>query len=465
MTEPKRLRDLDPGFLQRYNLHGPRYTSYPTAPEWGEEVGHEALAEHLDATRRGSAGRPLSIYVHLPFCITHCSFCACNVIISPKMEAVSDPYLDQVEREADLYAARLNTGRLVIQLHWGGGTPTYLNPEQLRRTHGIVTRRFRLGQGAEQSIEIHVNWTSDEKLRTLAELGFNRLSMGVQDFDETTQAAINRFQTFERTAEIVGLARKLGFKGINFDLVYGLPHQTPESFGRTIEQVLALRPDRLAVYNFAFLPGRLAHQRGLDELTLPSLEAKMEIFLDAHDRFMGAGYRYIGMDHFALPDDELARAYDEGTMQRNFMGFTTRAGADMAALGVSSIGYLDGLFVQNVKKLTKYGEALAVEEFPVERGKLLSADDHLRRDVIGQLMCRDHIDKREIEGRHGVVFDEYFAEELGRLKPMVDDGLLTLSEESLDVTFLGRLLVRNIAMVFDAYLKRPGGKRMFSRTI
>jgi oxygen-independent coproporphyrinogen-3 oxidase len=465
MPEIPRLHDLAPEFLQRYNLVGPRYTSYPTAPEWTDAVDADALERHLAATRDASPARPLSLYLHLPFCITHCTFCACNVIISSKMEAVSDPYLDRMEREVGLYADRIDTARPAVQLHWGGGTPTYLNPVQLRRAHAMVADRFRLVGDAEQSIEIHVNWTSDEKLRTLAELGFNRLSMGVQDFDDKTQAAINRFQTFERTREIVGLARELGFKGINFDLVYGLPHQTVASFGRTIDRVLELRPDRLAVYNFAYLPGRLAHQRGLDPETLPAAEEKLTIFLDAHDRFLAAGYRYIGMDHFALPDDELALAYDEGTMQRNFMGFTTRAGADMLAFGVSSIGFIDGLFVQNVKKLTAYEAALGEERFPVARGKRLTPDDALRRDVIGRLMCRDHVDKRAIEREHGIAFDEYFADELDRLRPMIDDGLLSVSEDALDVTFLGRLLVRNIAMVFDAYLKDPAKKRTFSKTL
>jgi oxygen-independent coproporphyrinogen-3 oxidase len=465
MPEWQRLRDLDPAFLRRYDLHGPRYTSYPPVPQWNETIDADALERHLAATRERSADRPLSIYVHLPFCITRCSFCACNVIVSPKMEEVSDPYLDQLEQETEMYARRLDSRRPVVQLHWGGGTPTYLSPDQLRRAHAITVSRFRLADDAEQSIEIHVNWTSDEHLRALAELGFNRLSLGVQDFDERTQAAINRFQTHERTRAIVELARALGFQGINFDLVYGLPHQTAASFADTIDKVIDLKPDRLAVYNFAYLPGQLAHQRALDPATLPPPEEKLRIFLEAHDRFIEAGYRYIGMDHFALPNDELARAYDEGTMQRNFMGFTTRAGADLIAMGVSAIGGIDGLYVQNVKKLPRYRRALAAGRFPVERGFLLSRDDRIRRDVIGGLMCRDHIDKREVEARHGIVFDEYFAEELRRLTPMLEDGLLTVSADSLDVTFLGRLLVRNIAMVFDAHLKRPGKERVFSKTI
>jgi oxygen-independent coproporphyrinogen-3 oxidase len=289
----------------------------------------------------------------------------------------------------------------------------------------------------------------------------------VQDFNEKTQTAIRRSQDPARTSRIIELARESGFTGINIDLVYGLPYQTAATFAETVDRVLDLRPDRLAVYNFAYLPHLMPHQRAIEAATLPAGEEKFQIFLTAHDRFTAAGYRYIGMDHFALPGDELARAFDEGTMQRNFMGFTTRAGADLVGLGVSSIGSIGGAFAQNVKKLPRYGAALAAGEFPTERGLLLSDDDLVRRDVIGGLMCRDHVDKREIEARHGIVFDEYFKDELARLEPLIKDELLTVGAEALDLTFLGRLFVRNIAMVFDAYLRRPrdGKGPTFSRTL
>lgn len=468
INDTRRLRDLDPAFLGRYNLVGPRYTSYPTAPEWSESVGAESVGGHLDAQRQDSPEHPLSIYMHLPFCIEHCSFCACNVIISSKMEQVSEPYLDLLEREAELWAGRIDTRRPVVQFHWGGGTPTYLTPGQLRRVHGMIARRFNIVPGAEQSIEVHVTWTSDEQMRTLAELGFNRISMGVQDFNERTQEAIHRRQTYERTRRLIELARELGFQGVNVDLVYGLPHQTVETFADTVEKVLEMRPDRLAVYNFAFLPEKLAHQRSIDASTLPRGEDKFKIFLEAHDRFTGAGYRYIGMDHFALPEDELARAFDEGTMQRNFMGFTTRAGADLVGMGVSAISSLSGLYAQNVKKLTHYREAIEAGRFPTERGLLLSREDLLRREVIGGLMCRDHVDKREIEEKFGIEFDMAFWSEIERLQPMVKDELLSLGPDSLDLTFLGRLFVRNIAMIFDGYINRPRvgkGPIMYSRTL
>lgn len=467
INNPFRLRDLDPFFLDRYNLTGPRYTSYPTAPVWRAIDGEGRVATHLDHLSENKTDQPLSIYMHLPFCRERCSFCACNVIVSSKNEAISEPYLAQLDREAELYARHVDTRRPVAQLHWGGGTPTYLTPDQLRRTHEMVARRFNLAHDAEQSIEIHVNWTSDEQVRLLADLGFNRLSIGVQDFNERTQSAIGRHQSVQRTRQIVDLARELGFKGINFDLIYGLPHQTPESFSATIDQVLEMAPDRLAVYNFAFLPDRLPNQRAIDPATLPTGAQKFRIFLEAHDHFAAEGYRYIGMDHFARPGDELARAFDEGTMQRNFMGFTTRAGADLLGMGVSAISSIDGLYAQNVKKLPAYAQALEAGQFPTDRAMALSPEDRLRRDVIGGLMCRDHVDKGEIEREHGIVFDDHFADELGRLAPMVADDLLAISPDALDLTFLGRLFVRNIAMVFDAYLKQPGegGRPQFSRTL
>jgi oxygen-independent coproporphyrinogen-3 oxidase len=465
INDTRRLRDLDRSFLERYDLVGPRYTSYPTAPEWREEVGSARVREHLEAERARGSHRPLSIYMHLPFCIEHCTFCACNVIVSTKMEAVSDPYLTLLDREADLYAAHIDTSRPVTQFHWGGGTPTYLSCDQLRRAHGFVASRFNLASEAEQSIEIHVSWTSDEQMRVLAGLGFNRISMGVQDFDPKIQEAIGRRQTYERTAEIIRLAHELGFKGINCDLVYGLPYQTAESFGATVDRILDLRPDRLAVYNFAFLPGRLAHQRPIDPATLPAGEEKFRIFLEAHDRFVAAGYRYIGMDHFALPEDELTQAFDQGTMQRNFMGFTTQAGTDLLGLGVSAISSVTNLFAQNVKKLPAYERAIREGQFPTERGLLLDAGDRLRRDVIQGLMCRDRVDKRAIEAAHGIVFDEYFAPELERLAPLVADELLDVRGDALSLNFLGRLFVRNIAMVFDAYLNRAGSQHQFSRTL
>lgn len=461
-----RLRDLDPAFLDRYNLIGPRYTSYPTAPQWTEAIGAAALRKHLRMTRADCAGRPVSIYVHVPFCIERCSFCACNVIATPKMDAVSEPYLATLEQEAALWAEHMDPTRPVVQFHLGGGTPTYLAADQLARLHEIVSRRFRLAPDAEQSIEIHVTWTSDEQIEALARLGFNRISLGVQDFNARTAAAIKRRQDFARTRDVVETCRALGFSGINFDLIYGLPQQTAESFGETIDRVIELRPDRLALYNFAYLPSRQPNQRAIDPATLPDGAEKFKIFLAAHDRFVSAGYRYIGLDHFALPEDELSRALDGGTMQRNFMGFTTRAGADLIAMGVSGISSIAGLDVQNHKKLRPYERAIDVGEFAVERGLMLTRDDLIRRDVIAAIMCRDVIDKGEIETRFNIRFDDYFADEIARLAPLAADELLAIDANSIRLTFLGRLFARNVAMIFDAYLKKPGAKSVtYSRTL
>lgn len=467
VNETGRLRDLDREFLRRYDMLGPRYTSYPTAPEWNDSIGPREFADHLRAIKNDWQGRPLSIYVHLPFCVEHCLFCACNVIISTKMREVSDPYLAHLEREIEMHAALNAPARPVTQFHWGGGTPTYLDCEQIERLHGMIASRFNLAPDCETSIEVHPPVTTDEQIRALAALGFNRLSMGVQDFNEATQRAINRIQTYERTGEITELARSLGFTGINYDLVYGLPHQTEETFGESMEKVLTLSPDRLALYNFAFLPDRLAHQRAIDPATLPSPETKLRIFLQAHDRFIEAGYRYIGMDHFAKPTDELAIALEAGALHRNFMGFTTRAGADMVSMGVSSISSVDRVYAQNVKKLTRYAEMIGAGQLPVERGLRLSDDDAIRRRVIGDLMCRGGVSKSEIGAEFGVDFDAYFAEEWDRLAPLAADELLTLGPDSIELTFLGRLLSRNAAMIFDAYLarERAGKRPTFSRTL
>lgn len=468
VNETQRLRDLDASFLQRYDLVGPRYTSYPTAPEWKESVGSAEFAAHLARVKNDWHGRPLSIYLHIPFCEEHCTFCACNVIISPKKHEVSDPYLRQLEREVELHGSLNDPDRPVTQFHWGGGTPTYLDCDQLRQTHEMIASRFNLQPGCEKSIEIHVSVTSNAQLETLAALGFNRISMGVQDFNERTQIAINRHQSYERTREITELSRSLGLKGINYDLVYGLPYQTEATFADSIDRVLTLRPDRIALYNFAFLPDRLAHQRTIDAASLPTGEAKFRIFLEAHDRFRADGYRYIGMDHFALPEDELSTAFEDGSLRRNFMGFTTQAGTDLIGMGVSSISSVTNLFAQNVKKLTRYTEALDHEQLPTERGLLLTRDDEIRRRVIETIMCMNRVDKGSVEEAFGINFDDYFAGELADLAPMVADELLEITPDALELNFLGRLFARNIAMVFDAYLRRPATdqrKPQFSRTL
>lgn len=461
-----RLADLDPATLERYNLSGPRYTSYPTAPSWSDSINAADFHAHLTTHCKDRRDVPLSLYMHLPFCETHCTFCGCNVIITPRREQVSEPYLQDLMRELELFSGMIGRDRNVVQHHWGGGTPTYLEPDQLVRLHEKAQTQFRLEPNLEQSIEIHVNWTRDEHLHALTELGFNRLSMGVQDFNPKTQEAIHRIQSYERTAEVIELARSLGFRGINCDLIYGLPYQTVETFTKTVGQILELRPDRIALYNFAFLPRMLAHQRSIPEESLPPGPEKFRIFLKAHDLLVESGYRYIGMDHFALPDDELAVACDDGTMQRNFMGFTTRSGTDLAGMGVSAISFHGSMYAQNTKKLPRYRGAVNRGELPIMKGHVLSSDDLLRADVITALMCRDRIDIRTLENHHGIEFKEYFSSEIQRLDPLVEDELLQINESTMELSFLGRLFVRNIAMVFDTYLARQqSGNPMFSRTL
>lgn len=462
------LRDLTPEFLERYNRVGPRYTSYPTAPEWSEVVTERHFREHARQSAAASAAAPLSLYVHIPFCVHRCRFCACNVIITRKTE-IAEPYLQRLDQEMGILSAEMKAEgvppRPVTQVHFGGGTPTYLAPAQFEWLLERMRAHFALRPDAELSLEADPCVTSPEHLRTLAALGFNRISFGVQDFHAPTQELIERVQTVEETEALTVLARELGFASVNYDLVYGLPLQTVDTFARTLDIVLQLRPDRLALYNFAYLPSKLGHQRELDPATLPSGPEKFRIFVLAYERFLDAGYEYIGMDHFAVPDDALARARRERTLQRNFMGYTTQAGTELYAFGVSAISTSDRVYVQNTKKLSRYGAALDDGRLPVERGMILSEDDRLRRAVISELMCHGRIVKAGHEQAFGIDFDDYFADALGELPSFVDNGLVVLYDDRIEVTLLGFIFVRNIAMLFDRYLRRPQPHATFSRTL
>ncbi|NUP90626.1 MAG: oxygen-independent coproporphyrinogen III oxidase [Candidatus Sumerlaeia bacterium] len=462
------LRALPAAFLERYNRPGPRYTSYPTAPEWTEKITGADLTDHLRSRSVAAPCAPLSIYVHIPFCEHRCRFCGCNAIATGHRE-ITAPYLDTLRMEMDLHARTLAEAgaahRPVTQLHLGGGTPTYLGPAQLLELSASLRSRFQIAPDAEMSIEINPRVTSDDHLRALRLAGFNRLSLGIQDFHRPTQEIIERLQTVEETARLVDRARELGFESVNFDLVYGLPLQTAETFERTLDAVLDLGPDRVALYNFAYLPARLGHQRAIEPSLLPSGEVKFATLLAAHERFTASGYDAIGMDHFARAGDPLARARRERTMQRNFMGYTTQAGTDLLALGVSSISATDGLFAQNTKRLSTHRTALVRGELPVERGMTLSDEDRLRRTVITELMCHGVAVKSEIEAAHGVDFDEHFAGELTALAPMAADGLVVLRGDRVELTLLGIFFARNVAMVFDTYIRRPRATPLFSRTL
>jgi oxygen-independent coproporphyrinogen-3 oxidase len=454
--------------LDRYDRPGPRYTSYPTAVEFHEQVGEST---YRDALARANAApeKPLSVYAHLPFCEERCSYCGCNVVIT-KHRDVAQRYLDYLDREIDLLAAHLPNRRQVSQMHWGGGTPTYHTAGELERVFEGIGRHFVFTPDAEIGIEVDPRVTSVEQLTRLRTLGFNRLSLGVQDFDPKVQAAVNRVQSYELTRDCVTAGRALGYRSTNLDLIYGLPYQTVEGFRRTLELVLTIRPDRVAVYSFAFVPWIRAHMKHLPAESLPEPRVKLQLLALAIDAFSAAGYRHIGMDHFALPDDELARAIDSHSLHRNFMGYTVQSAQDMVALGVSGIGDLQGTFVQNVKKLTEYYAALEQGRFPVERGYALDADDIIRRHVITELMCNAHLDVARVERMFDIRFRDYFGAEVGELTGTdspATDGLVRLTDDALDVTPVGRLFIRNVCMVFDRYLRArtAAAQPVFSRTV
>lgn len=450
--------------IHQYDRPGPRYTSYPTAVEFSEQFDEPAYRQRLaEAARRPD---PLSLYLHLPFCEERCSFCGCSVIITKKRE-VAVHYLDYLHRELGMLAEALNGRRDVVQYHWGGGTPTYLSPAQMAALHEVVTRHFDLQPGAEIAVEVDPRVTSFDQLALLRQMGFNRLSLGVQDFTPEVQAAVNRIQSEAITRDLYEEARRLGFESINVDLIYGLPLQTRGSFSRTLERVVDMRPDRVAVYSFAHVPWIRGNQKKLNPADLPAAERKIELFVEAMEQFRGAGYQQIGMDHFALPDDELARASAAGRLHRNFMGYTTRPAPDMVAAGVSAIGDVCGAFAQNTKKLSTYYASLDEGRFPIERGYRLDADDHLRRHVIAELMCNFRVDVADVESRFDVAFTRYFATEIAELAAgPARDGFVRIGPERLEVTPTGRLFVRNVAMTFDRHLRmRDGQKPVFSRTI
>lgn len=452
--------------IRRYDRPGPRYTSYPTAVEFHEGFGPADYQARLDATA-ARRDEPLSLYLHIPFCESRCAYCGCAVVATKKRD-VAATYLEYLSRELTMLAGALGGRRRVVQYHWGGGTPTYLTVAQIARLDGLVRRHFDVAPDAEQAVEIDPRVTSREQLTLLRLLGFNRLSFGVQDFAEVVQQAIHRHQSETDTRALYWFAREAGFGSINFDLVYGLPRQTVPSFERTLASVTEMLPDRIAVYSYAHVPWLRPNQKVIDPLDLPDADAKRALLGSAIDAFTAAGYDPIGMDHFALPDDDLALAARERRLHRNFMGYTTRPAADSVALGVSAIGDVRGTFAQNHKTLARYYQALDAGRFPIERGYALTDDDRVRRYVITELMCNFHLDLAHVRARFGVTPGEYFAAELAALRAPegpVSDGLLDISADALTVTPRGRLFVRNICMAFDRYLAAHEGRPVFSRTI
>jgi oxygen-independent coproporphyrinogen-3 oxidase len=452
--------------LAKYDRPGPRYTSYPTALEFHESFGPKRYVEKLEEASRHPE-EPLSLYVHLPFCRERCTFCGCNVIVTQK-PGVASAYIDDLEREVEIVAKRLGDRRQLVQYHWGGGTPTYLSLDEMKRVWDAIAKRFTLAPGAEVAIEVDPRVTTRRQAELLKQLGFNRISMGVQDFDEDVQDAVNRYQSFPITRDLHLYMRDLGFESINFDFIYGLPHQTPETFRKTIALALELRPERVAVYSYAFVPWIKAHQKAIRLEDLPSRDVKLQLFGAAYELFTGAGYQQIGMDHFAVKEDSLAVAAREHTLFRNFMGYTTHPAKDYIGVGVSSIGDIGGAFAQNTKKLNRYRDALDRGEPPIERGFERSKDDEIRRDVIQSLMCNFHLDVPRIEATYGITFPAYFAESLRELdEGPVAHGFVTRTPKTIEVTEAGRLFVRNVCMAFDGYLKKQeeGEKPVFSRTV
>ncbi|MGH7145930.1 MAG: oxygen-independent coproporphyrinogen III oxidase [Planctomycetota bacterium] len=458
-------------FLERYDVVAPRYTSYPTAPVWTPTFGAEAYRDHLRslAAAAGStatgARRTGSLYFHIPFCEHRCAFCACNVIIS-KRQAVANPYVASLTREMALVREAFPLDLDIQQMHWGGGTPNYLTEEQFRQLVSAIRARFQFHPDAEISIEVDPRHTSPEQIALLRELGFNRLSFGVQDFDPRVQAAIDRHQTVEQAESAADAARKNGFLSVNFDLIYGLPYQTQATFAATLETVKRLSPDRIALYNFAYLPARLKHQEKVDVEALPRGVAKFDLFLQAVEGLTAAGYEYIGMDHFAKPQDDLAVAWRERTIQRNFMGYTTRAGHDLFSFGTSSISLVGDAYAQNVKHLATFEREVAEGRLPIERGLKLSAEDLLRKRVISDLMCFGRCEKSAVEREFHIDFDRHFAAELQALAPVLADGLAVVTNQRVEVTALGQAMLRNVAVVFDAYLLQPNKPQtQFSRAV
>ena len=460
------MLNISPELLQKYDVPGPRYTSYPTADRFVEAFTEGDYIQALHARREGIVGRAqaLSLYVHIPFCESLCYYCACNKIITKHKDRAQD-YLRWLEREVELQVLHLGSGQSVSQLHLGGGTPTFFSDDELTRLMGLLRAHFNLVAGGEYSIEIDPRTVSAKRLQTLHGLGFNRLSFGVQDFDTHVQKAVHRIQPMEQTFALTLSAREIGFESVNVDLIYGLPLQTESSFERTIEQVNRLRPDRIALYAYAHLPERFKPQRRIHAEQLPHAGSKVAMLAAAMRQLMDAGYVYIGMDHFALPEDALAVAKRQGRLHRNFQGYSTQPDCDLVALGVSAIGRLGGTYVQNAKTLPEYYNALDNGEFPTVRGWLATRDDVIRRAVIMAIMCQGHVDFEAVELAHLISMREYFAEEIEHLQPFVDEGLVEVDEHSLQLTPLGWYFVRGVAMVFDKHLRNNVRTATFSKII
>ncbi|WP_242518246.1 oxygen-independent coproporphyrinogen III oxidase [Halochromatium roseum] len=455
---------FDLALIQRYDQSGPRYTSYPTALEFDPAFDENRYKQVCQATN--ASGRPLSLYFHIPFCDTVCFYCACNKIAT-KDRTMVQPYLERVYKELAMQSALFDDDRVVEQLHWGGGTPTFISAAQMRELMAETRKHFKLADDevGEYSIEIDPREAKGDTIALLREIGFNRMSLGVQDFDPRVQKAVNRVQSEDETFAVLEAARSEGFRSISIDLIYGLPYQTAESFLETLDKIIAVGPERLSVFNYAHLPRRFMPQRRIDEEQLPPPQVKLEILQATTERLAEAGWLYIGMDHFARPDDELALAQRNGTLYRNFQGYSTHADCDLIGIGVTSIGKVGATYGQNRRELDEYYADIDAGRLPVFRGIELSRDDEIRRDVITRLICHFKLDFSEIERAWELNFQDYFGRDLAKLKGMQADGLLEIDGSGIRVLPKGRMLIRNICMAFDAYMEAKQGQGGFSKVI
>jgi len=454
--------DLD--LIHRLDKNGPRYTSYPTADRFEATFSVEDYKGWINKRRKEAVSRPLSLYIHIPFCNTLCFYCACNKVIT-KDRSKSEEYVRYLLKEMEMHASLLGEDQVVEQLHFGGGTPTFLSDEEIRAVMSAIRKFFSLVENGEYSIEIDPRKVSNESIALLGEVGFNRISIGVQDFDVEVQRAVNRIQSEEETLRVIHAARANGFKSVSLDLIYGLPKQTMDGFGATLDKIIAANPDRLSIYNYAHMPTVFKPQRRIHEEELPAPQLKLEILGMSVDKLTDAGYVYIGMDHFSKPDDELAIAQRQGKLHRNFQGYSTHSDCDLVALGLSSIGKIGPTYSQNFRKLEDYYGSLDKGMLPIMRGIVLNADDLVRRAIIQALMCHFELDKEAFDNIYQIDFDSYFADELKELEEYKREGLLELAKQRITVTPKGRMLIRNICMVFDKYLRTRTGHAIYSKVI
>ncbi|WP_395011528.1 oxygen-independent coproporphyrinogen III oxidase [Undibacterium sp.] len=450
--------EISEDLIRRFDSLGPRYTSYPTADRFHTDFTASSYIQYLEQRNQSNNKPPFSLYIHIPFCASLCYYCACNKVIT-KDRSKSAIYLRYLAQELSLVKQYLTTRETVSQLHLGGGTPTFLSEEEMRGLMAMLREHFDFADDAEISIEIDPRTVTTQTLQLLADIGFNRTSLGVQDFDEQVQIAVHRIQPYAMVEQCINQSRAVGFGSINFDLIYGLPKQSLESFSRTLDQVIALSPARIALYNYAHLPTRFKPQRRINEDDLPSAEQRLQIFLMSLRRLLAEGYVYIGLDHFAKPEDSLALAVKDKSLHRNFQGYTTRADCDLIALGLSSIGKLGASYVQNVRTLDDYYAALDAGQLPVEKGFHLSQDDLLRREIIMDLMCCTTLDVAEIEKKYSIDFATYFHDELVRMQSYVEEGLIRSNDATVNVTPKGRMFVRAFSMIFDQYLSRQSSAK------